>query len=123
MQGTQVRPRGQREPGARRRCLDSKLEGTGAVGRQGISLALSADSKRLVTGSIDGTTRIWNANTGKELCRLLTLSDGTWVVLDDKGRFDSGADGDIFGIHWVSGMETSPLRDRVPGLLAKLLAD
>jgi WD40 repeat protein len=88
-----------------------------------LAVALSADAKRLVTGSADGTTRIWNTSTGKELCRLLTLADGTWVVLDDTGRFDSGAEGDIVGIHWVSGMETSPLRDRVLRLLGKLLAD
>lgn len=88
-----------------------------------LAVALSADAKRLVTGSADGTTRIWNTSTGKEICRLLTLADGTWVVLDDTGRFDSGTEGDIVGIHWVSGMETSPLRDRVPGLLGKLLAD
>ena len=50
MQGTQVRPRGQREPAARRRCLDSKLVGTGAVGSQGISLALSAESNTAILG-------------------------------------------------------------------------
>jgi len=87
------------------------------------SVALAADGKRLVTGSLDGTTRIWNTTTGKELCQLLTLADGTWVVLDDKGRIDSGAEGNIVGVHWASGMETTPLRDRVPGLLAKLLND
>jgi WD40 repeat protein len=86
-------------------------------------VALSADGKRIITTSIDGTTRIWNVNTGKQLCRLLTLTDGNRVVLDDKGRFDSGADRDIAGIHWVNGMETSPLGDRVPGLLSKLLTD
>jgi hypothetical protein len=48
MQGTQVRPRGQREPGARRRYLDSKL--VGAVGSQGISVALSADSNMAILG-------------------------------------------------------------------------
>src|SRR5262249_2774764 len=87
------------------------------------SVALSTDGKRLVSGSFDGTARIWNANTGKQLCRLVTLADGNWIVLDDQGRFDSGAEGEIVGIHWASGMEASPLRDRVPGLLCKLLEE
>src|ERR1019366_532767 len=65
MRGTQVRPRGQRETGARRRCLDSKLVGTGAVGSQGISVALSADSNTAILG---GRNDILAPEGGVALC-------------------------------------------------------
>ena len=35
-----------------------------------ISLAFTPDSRRVITASADGTVRVWNADTGKELKRL-----------------------------------------------------
>jgi hypothetical protein len=55
------------------------------------------DSKRIVTGSDDNTTRIWDASTGRELARLATVKNG-WFSLHfiDSGtppRFRAAGEG------------------------------
>ncbi len=61
----------------------------------------------VVSGSPDGTTRIWKTATGEEACRLISFEDGTWVVVTPDGRFDTNNLDNIEGLHWVVG--DSPL--------------
>lgn len=91
-----------------------------------VSITFTRDGKRLITGSLDGTTRVWDPLTGRELCRLLSLPDDDWAVYDVDGRFDASRKGKIEGLYWTIGNETLPLekfRDHFhdPGLLAKYL--
>ena len=89
-------------------------------------MAFAPDGKHVLTGSGDCTTRIWEAQTGRELCRLISFRDGTWAVVDPEGRFDASNGGDVEGLHWVVGNEPialKQLKERYydPGLLAKYL--
>ena len=89
-------------------------------------VALSGDAKDLWTTSRDHTLRLWDVATGKERCRLYSLGDGAWAVVDPDGRFDASNGGDVEGLHWVVGMEPIALKqfkERYydPGLLAKHL--
>ncbi len=50
----------------------------------------------------DGTALfLWDARTKKELCRLVTLADGHWVVVDPGGRFDTDDLEEVHGLHWI----------------------
>lgn len=83
----------------------------------------------VVTGGVDGTTRIWETGTGKELCRLIYIRNGDWVVMAADGRFDTDNLEDLEGLNWV--MSDDPLRGLPPeifmrgyyepGLLPRLL--
>ncbi len=89
-----------------------------------MTAAYSADGKRLLTGSFDGTTRLWDAASGRELCRLLSFRDGSWAVIDPAGRYD--ADAKAEHLYWVVGnrpVAFERFRDRFydPGLLGKCL--
>ena len=66
------------------------------------SVAFSPDGKHVLTGSADSTTRIWDAQTGRELCRLISFIDGSWVVVDAKGRFDAANLDEVQGLHWIA---------------------
>lgn len=55
----------------------------------------------VVTAGSDGTTRVWDTRSGKEACRLITLTNGDWVVTDSSGRFDTNNLDAIQGLHWV----------------------
>ena len=64
--------------------------------------------------------------SGKELCRLVSFSGGTWAVFDAEGRYDASNKDGIDGLYWVLGDDTLPLRrfrdtHYDPGLLAKYL--
>jgi len=85
----------------------------------------SEDGKTIVTA--DDLTRLWDAGTGKELCRLVSFGGkGGWAVVDGAGRYDASNGGDVEGLHWVVNLEPvalNQLKDRYyePGLLAKHL--
>jgi WD40 repeat protein len=81
--------------------------------------------KLVFSGSADATTRIWNLESGKELCRLISLDKG-WVVVTPDGYFDGSPEG-IRGIRWTVGLESYPLEAfsegyYVPGLLGRILS-
>ena len=70
--------------------------------------SFARDGGLVLTGSSDGTARLWrNMGDGKEICRLAFFKDGTWVVTDGEGRFDTN---NIEGlrVNWV--MPDEPLR-------------
>lgn len=93
-------------------------------------LAFSPDRRFLVTTGNDATTRLWDPRSGAEICRLVSLEDGTWVVATPDGRFDTNRLDEVTGLHWV--MPDDPfatlapevfLRDYYePRLLPRLLA-
>jgi WD40 repeat protein len=65
------------------------------------AIAFSPDGRFVFTGSSDSTTRIWDRSTGEELCRLISFRDGTWVVVDRDGRFDTNNLEQIRGLKWI----------------------
>jgi WD40 repeat protein len=94
--------------------------------------AVSADSRFLITGSWqDGAARLWNTETGKQLCTIMVLADGTWIVVDSEGRFDTNDLEGIRGLGWSTNdepMSVFPLeifmRDYYsPQLLTQILLD
>jgi WD40 repeat protein len=91
------------------------------------SVTFSVDGRRVLSGSLDGTTRIWDAATGQELARLISLHAGTdWAVITPEGLFDGSRPGreQVF-YRTGNGNELVPL-DRFfqdfyyPGLLAEI---
>ena len=85
----------------------------------------SADGKYIIVE--DDLTRLWDARTGKPVCRLISFGGtGGWAVVDGAGRYDASNGGDVVGLHWVVHNEPvalNQLKDRYyePGLLAKHL--
>jgi WD40 repeat protein len=64
------------------------------------AVKLTADVKRLWTSSSDGTTRLWDVGTGKELCRLYSFNAGKdWLVVTPDGLFD-GSEGGQALVTW-----------------------
>lgn len=59
------------------------------------------DGHHAVTETIDGSLRLANLDDGVELCRLVALPDGTWIVVAPDGRFDTNNLEDAKGLHWV----------------------
>jgi WD40 repeat protein len=72
------------------------------------SVAVSSDGRFLLSASQDSTTRLWDISTGQELCQLIAFRDGTWVVVDPEGRFDTDNLEEIVGLHWI--MPDSPMK-------------
>lgn len=102
-----------------------KLEGP-----QDDVVEFSPDSRFLLTRGADGFRRVYDAATGREVCRLITLAGGDWVVVDPAGRFDTNNLDELRGVHWLA--PEDPLRPRPleifmrdyyePRLLQRLLA-
>ena len=91
-------------------------------------VGFSPDSKFVVTASVDGTARIWDAVSGTELAMLVTFPGG-WTVTDPSGRFDTNMLEGGAPLHWI--VDSAPLnplpleifmRDYyTPGLLATIM--
>ncbi|MXX91531.1 MAG: SH3 domain-containing protein [Boseongicola sp. SB0665_bin_10] len=77
-------------------------------GRWMTSIAFSPDGRTLVTASSDGTTRIWDVETGKELVLRSVFEDGSWVELTPHGFFNASEGGDKH-LYFVRGLETLSL--------------
>jgi WD40 repeat protein/uncharacterized caspase-like protein len=71
--------------------------------------AISANSRLAVTGSKDGTTKLWRLQPCcKELATLISFEDGSWTVVSPDGRFDTSNFEAASGLAWVS--DDDPLR-------------
>jgi WD40 repeat protein len=74
-----------------------------------MAAAFTPDGRLVMTASIDGSTRLWEPATGKEICRLILTADGTRIVLDpQRSLFDTNGLEAISGLQWV--MNDEPLR-------------
>jgi WD40 repeat protein len=69
---------------------------------------LSADGQRALMTFSDGTTKLLDVGTGKELASLFSFRDGTWAVVDPEGHFDTdNIEGNVV-LHWV--VDSDPMR-------------
>ena len=93
------------------------------------SVAFSSDGRFVLTGSHDGTIRYWDLATGQELCRLISLRDGSWLVVTSDGLFD-GSPAAWEQLRWrfsPNPLDTVPIEAYFgdfyyPGLLADIFA-
>jgi len=52
------------------------------------------DGKSVFSSSFDGTIRLWDINTGKEIAQFINFTDGEWIVITPEGYYNSSANGD-----------------------------
>jgi len=57
------------------------------------SIGISPDGKYVYSGSYDGTTRLWDINTGKEIAQFISFTDGEWIVITPEGYFNASPNG------------------------------
>lgn len=57
------------------------------------TVGFSPNGKFAFSGSMDGSTRLWNIETGKEIVRLYSFKDGEWVIITPEGYFDASPQG------------------------------
>jgi WD40 repeat protein len=53
------------------------------------SVALSPDGRLLLSGSKDGTARIWSIATGAEMVRMMATPEGDWLTITPDGFFSN----------------------------------
>jgi WD40 repeat protein len=66
--------------------------------------AYSRDGRFVLIGGWDFTVRLLNARSGREMCRMVTLRNGAWVVVDPEGRFDTNDFNRLEtsrALHWI----------------------
>jgi len=57
------------------------------------SLAFTLDARHFLSNSYDGTTRLWDISTGKEIAQFISFTDGEWVVITPEGYFNASPNG------------------------------
>lgn len=65
------------------------------------AVRFSPNGKFLMSGSADNTIRLWRVRDAAHLATLSTFTDGSWVVADPDGRFDTADLEEMRGLHWV----------------------
>jgi len=91
------------------------------------SLAIAPGGRHLLTGSLDGTSRLWDLERGEELLRLVAVDGGSeWVTITPDGLFDGSAGARQLVAFRVPGVERPVPLDRFfkefyrAGLLASI---
>ncbi len=89
------------------------------------AVAFSPDGKRVLTGSDDNTTKVWDTSSGQTLVTLIAIDSTDWVVTTPSGLFDASP-GAMRLMYFVVGLEVielEQLKERYyePGLLSKVL--
>ena len=77
---------------------DKSLELVGHTNRI-LSLAVSPDSKTLLSGSNDQTMKLWDIETGRNLVTIFVGDDEEWVAWTPEGYYTSSLHGDKY-IGW-----------------------
>lgn len=95
--------------------------GTGSLSRQAVGKPLGRHDQRVsvavlskdgslgLTGSEDGTSRLWHLGSGTALVTMISTVDG-WAVVDAKGRYD-GSESALSGIDWRGDDYTANIED------------
>jgi hypothetical protein len=95
------------------------------------AVAFSWSGTYALTGSNDGSVKMWQVKTGKLRATLASFTDGGWIVVAPDGRFDSNdLEGEV-PIHWmVDDQPFTPLPVEIftrqyytPRLLPQILGD
>lgn len=97
---------------------------------QTTALAFSPDGRWLVSGDEQGNLWLWSVSARQLVARMLSFGDGSWVVVDPQGRFDTNNVEGLNRLHWILpgepfkayGLELFMRDYYVPSLLRKLLA-
>ncbi|ADR18762.1 caspase family protein [Calditerrivibrio nitroreducens] len=66
------------------------------LGHQGTIgyLGFSDYNKYIVSSSPDGTTRLWDIATGKEIAQFIAFTDGEWIVITPEGYYNASPNGE-----------------------------
>ncbi len=89
------------------------------------SLNFSKDNKMLLSNSMDGTMKIWDCKSGKEIATLIVLDSMDWVIRTPSGLFDASPSA-MFKLKYRVGLELIDLdqfkeRYYEPGLFRTIL--
>jgi len=57
------------------------------------SVAFSPNGRHIFSGSVNGDTRIWNFDTGNEICTMVGFDDGEWITITPEGYYNSSRNG------------------------------
>lgn len=118
------------DSGQELRSFQGHYNGPGAgIGMPGLLTPvafLPPDGRTVLTSALDTTVKVWDEETGRELCTIVSFTNDTVAVVDPEGRYDASNGGDVNGLRWVVGDTTfalSQFKQRYydPGLLAKYM--
>ena len=90
-------------------------------------MAFSPDGRKVLTGSVDGTARLWDAASGTQLASLVSFTEGGWAVVDPVGHYDASDPDSSSSLFWVTGnlrtIDLGQLKREyfTPGLLGRAL--
>jgi len=60
------------------------------------AVAFSPDGKLALSGSWDGSTRLWNVQTGEEIVQMWGFKDGEWATVTAQGYYVASAGGEKY---------------------------
>ena len=57
------------------------------------TVTYTTDDTWVLSGGADGTVRLWDRATGKELVQLISFANGEWIVISPEGYYNSSSRG------------------------------